>query len=647
LDLSYEELHKIWEHFVSGGENLKGLREEVAKSWLRCREMGYNPLQKTPKVDRSKYKWLMERNSMLVNTASPFIDLISKLVYGTGFVVVLVDKDGYILEMKGSKEAIEQAKQNNYDICSNRSESVAGTNAISLALTENKAIQLEGPEHYNVFHQNWTCAATPIHTHDGKLIGVFNLSGHSSLIHKHTLGMVVSLGQAIEREFLIQEKNRKLRFVNENLKAVIDSISEGVIAINKKGVITEANSKVVKMLNIDRDKLYGVNSLKIFGKDNPLLNAMYSESQYFDNENNFTIGTKKMSFVTTIRQIKNEKNEITGLVGILKEKKDIYRMVNKIIGTKAKFTFDNIIHTNPQMREAINMAQAVAGTDTKVLLEGESGTGKELFAQAIHNASDRHNGPFVAVNCSAIPRDLIESELFGYNEGAFTGAKRGGSIGKFELASGGTLFLDEVSSMPLEMQAKILRVLQQNEITRIGGTQSIQVDVRVISATNVSLEKLVHEGHFRLDLFYRLGVVIIKIPPLRERIEDIPVLFSHLLQNMCRKSGKVIGYNEDELMNLLCSYEWPGNVRELENYIERAVVLAKGSKLTKEHFPEKILQNSAINEFIILKPMSRHEKEIIEKTLVMFSGNISKASKNLGISRNTLYKRIREFNIKV
>lgn len=645
-ELSYDELYRKWKHFVDGGSDLTGLRKEVAHSWRRCRTIGVNPFERSPRIDPGRLPKLLEKNSYLLEVVSPFIDLIDGLIQGTGFIVVLTDKNGFVLEMKGDEQVLRQAGENNFCVGANRSERAVGTNAIGMAIIENKPFQIVGPEHYNVYHHSWTCSAAPIHDTRGRVIGILNLSGHYSLKHRHTLGLVVSLVQAIEREFHLREKSENLKLINEYLKKVIDSISDGVIALDRNGTVTATNAKLKKLFQLNKVKLCGTHAAEIFGEHFSLLEALHSGQDFFDREDFVTLGARKFSCLTTARQIKNEQDQVVGVVGIFKEKKEIHTMVNRMIGARANFTFEDIIGRSPQLERAVNMARMVAQTDNRIILEGESGTGKELFAQAIHNASKRSGGPFIAINCGAIPRELIESELFGYSEGAFTGAKKGGKPGKFELADGGTLFLDEVSSMPLDMQAKLLRVLQQGEITRVGGIETIPVNVRVIAASNKPLEDLVAEGHFRSDLFYRLGVVVIKIPPLRERTGDIPLLFSYLLEKICAKYGIGINSYEEGLIELLSSYEWPGNVRELENYIERAVVLARNSVLTAEHFPKKIFQDLSEKQVTAVKPLALMEKENIERALKIFNGNISKTSRYLGITRNTLYNKMREYNIK-
>lgn len=642
---SSDEVYAIWEKFMNGDKNVKGLRKEILLSWKRSREAGVDPYEKGELADEHTLMSLRNSNQHLLEVVSPFMDLMVNFTRNTGFVVSLTDKDGFIIALNGDCHAIEQGKNNNFVLGVNRLEKKAGTNAISLALTEGKPFQILGPEHFKKTHHDWTCSSAPIHDTHGQIIGVLNLSGHCSLLHKHTLGMVISMVQAIEREFRIREKNAILKLANERLKAVVDSVSEGVVALDKQGVIIEANAKFRQMFRVNQADLSGVTISEILKNPASMLAVLKTGKEYFEREESLSTLAGTLPAMTTGRKIVDDHGEVVGVVGIIKEKKEVYRMVNRLAGSKAIFTFQDIIHQEPQMEKTISIAKAVAEADTRLLLEGESGTGKELFAQSIHNASPRHTGPFVAVNCSAIPRELIESELFGYVEGAFTGAKKGGKPGKFELADGGTLFLDEINSMPLDLQVKLLRVLQQNEITRLGGEQAIPVNVRIIAASNKPLEELVQEGHFRLDLFYRLGVVVLKIPPLRERIKDIPLLFLHLLQKITQSTGKTVEYSMEELIPILCAYDWPGNVRELENYIERAVILAHNGIITPEHFPEKMILTNH-SEAVKKNFLAMKERETIEKVLEIFNGNISKAAKSLGISRSTLYTKIKTYGLR-
>ncbi|HHV79169.1 MAG TPA: sigma-54-dependent Fis family transcriptional regulator [Firmicutes bacterium] len=317
-----------------------------------------------------------------------------------------------------------------------------------------------------------------------------------------------------------------------------------------------------------------------------------------------------------------------------------------------KFHIKNIITASPAMLNVFRVIEKVARTDAPVLIEGESGTGKELVARAIHWESNRRHKPFLPVNCAALPENLLESELFGYEEGAFTGAKRR-KPGKFELADGGTIFLDEIGDLPQGMQAKVLRVIEEKEIERLGGTKRIPVDIRLVSATNKSLREEVGKGRFRQDLYYRLAVIPIKLPPLRERKEDIPLLVAHFIQTLNKTNQKNIKGVSPEAMNMLKAYEWPGNVRELKNVIQQTVVLGEGEVLTPEMLPEYIkcqaVSHSTTAEHSLKDKIQElkagRERQMIQEALSKFGGNRTKAAEYLGISRRSLQMKIKAFGL--
>ncbi|MDA8235978.1 MAG: sigma-54-dependent Fis family transcriptional regulator [Clostridia bacterium] len=328
------------------------------------------------------------------------------------------------------------------------------------------------------------------------------------------------------------------------------------------------------------------------------------------------------------------------------------KTVNRLVGAKARFTFDDSIGECEVFQQAVFLARCGAASSSTILLQGESGTGKELFAQAIHNAGKRANGPFIAVNCGAIPRELIESELFGYEEGAFTGARRGGCPGKFELASGGTIFLDEIGDMPLDLQVILLRVLQEKVLTRLGGRKVIPVDVRVIAATHRDLKSEIKKGQFREDLFYRLDIFTINVPPLRERQEDIPLLAGYFVRKIGRQLGKPFMEISPQALISLTNYVWPGNVRELENALERAINVAPGDQIMVEHLPENlafVIKSQLPTETGLTKLYSLQEIEYqtIIYTLSTLKKNIAQAARVLGVSRNTLYKKIQQYQIEI
>ncbi len=360
-------------------------------------------------------------------------------------------------------------------------------------------------------------------------------------------------------------------------------------------------------------------------------------------------------------------NKIIGAIGkvIFKDITDFYDMSKKIITMEkeikyykdqlkkqksAKYSFSNIIGESKSLMEVKNICQRAAMSDSNVLIMGESGTGKELFAHAIHNASDRASGPFVKINCAAIPSELLESELFGYEGGAFTGAKKEGKVGKFELANGGSIFLDEIGDMPLQMQVKLLRVLQEREIERIGSTKTRPINVRIISATNKNLEEEVKTGNFREDLYYRLNVMSVNIEPLRKRKDDIRPLAKALVKKLSSQMGVHVDSISEKAMAALEAYDWPGNIRELENVIERSINLLDSDRIIKvSTLPVHITQSHKTHVYIAGSTLKEQlydvEKSIILECLNENQGNKQKTANDLDMSRTSLYQKLKSYGI--
>lgn len=358
-----------------------------------------------------------------------------------------------------------------------------------------------------------------------------------------------------------------------------------------------------------------------------------------------------------------ENNQIIGGISILNEINDVYKLSqelnrsNMMIKTlekhvkrmgKAKYDFEDIISIDPKSLETKRLAKKIALSNSNVLITGESGTGKELYANAIHGASDRQNGPFIAVNCASFESNLLESELFGYEEGAFTGAKKGGKIGLFEVANGGTLFLDEISEINYGLQAKLLRSLQEKSIRRLGGLSEISIDIRLLCATNKPLEKMVEESSFRKDLFYRIAVVPISILPLRERPEDILPLAEGFLKDFLSKTNRSLTLSQDA-MTMLYHYNWPGNIRELKNSIEFAINMAEDEVIQADHLPKAIQKEGIKKNIIKLKSLDeairQAELQEINKALIIYGNTVEgkkQAAQALGISLATLYNKLKE-----
>ena len=357
-------------------------------------------------------------------------------------------------------------------------------------------------------------------------------------------------------------------------------------------------------------------------------------------------GGQKVPISISTAVLKNERGQIIGGVETFRDLSAIEELKKEL---SQKYTLGDIISKNHLIHDIFNILPNIAESDSTVLIQGTSGTGKELFAKAIHNLSRRKAKPFIKVNCGALPDTLLESELFGYIKGAFTDAKKD-KPGRFALANEGTIFLDEVGDMSPSLQVKLLRVLQEREYEPLGSTSLRKTDVRIIAATNQDLSKLVNEGKFRDDLFYRLNVVRIELPPLSQRREDIPLLIDAFVQKFNAKMGKQIIGVSDQALRLLLKYDYPGNVRELENIIEHAFVLCGGNRINVDCLPKELtMRQEETNSFMPVKeghPLGRAEAEVVKRTLEKHKGNRIKAAQELGISRATLWRKIKRYGLK-
>ncbi len=457
-----------------------------------------------------------------------------------------------------------------------------------------------------------------------------------------------------ERMLELSDANRRLSTVNSYLQSTLNNISEGVILISENGETLFLNYGSNAALSPGENSLSAAIREHALKKKNSAIYRMLRQKEDFKNaEITFATGSGDVAYLVSGSHIEGDGEPGRGLL-ILKPMAEMKHLINKFSGAQAKYHFEEIIGDSAMIRDAIQLARRVAAGEGNIMIEGESGTGKELFAQSIHNASNRRNGPFIAVNCGALPRDLIASELFGYAEGSFTGAKKGGKPGKFEMATGGTIFLDEIGDMPMEQQITLLRVIQERTVTRIGAAKSIPIDARVICATNKDLHKEVEMANFRQDLFFRLNVINLHIPPLRERREDIPVLFHHFLHNhRSYDEGETVA--DEAFMNRLLAYDWPGNVRELQNITERAFFIAHGRPFTVQDLPKYLLNAVTAEpngETVPPETAERTatpknpEKEQIEKLLAKHRFNASRVAEELGVSRTTLYRKFKKYGLR-
>lgn len=660
-----EQLFQSWEGMITS-EYLQGpdIQEEIYQSWLRCKQHGVNPFEEVrhPHLCGDALEDVLSQRKQLLTVANPFMQQLYAIVKGTGFVVVLTNEEGYILKTIGDTDATEQPTTSNFFIGASWQEYDAGTNAIGTALMIKSPVQVTGPEHYCKQHHDITCSAAPIMDPRGNLIGILDISGPCASAHAHTLGMVVAAAGAIIAQLRLACKNNQLTMANTKLRNFFNMVSDAVIVLDQFGNVAEINPAVEKVLCRTGSELIGQPLCHLLdqpSEQKSVNELLRSRSRRTEQELTFSTRKGPCSCLVYSEPIVDEQDNVAGSFVTLQPVKAVQSLVHRYGGYMASLQFNDIIGDSRELKEAIELARLSAGSSSNVLLQGESGTGKEIFAQSIHNLSPRRKGPFVALNCGAIPRELVGSELFGYEEGAFTGAKKSGKPGKFELAAGGTLFLDEIGDMPLEHQAVLLRVIQEKRMTRIGGLKVIPVDVRLICATHKNLLEKVHCGTFRQDLYYRLNVMSIFIPPLRERKEDIPQLFYYFLDRLCRDRKTRITV-DNAIMPYLYSYGWPGNVRELQNVVERAVNLALNgvispSQLPEEmsgHAPQCITAPGSGNDTALQDNLNHHrqqkqqrEKEELILCLDRFSGNVSQVARELKISRKTVYNRLQRHHI--
>jgi len=640
--------------------NTKIYHELIKSSLERCAKLGITEDQIYSKriIDHAELQDVFSKNRDLILTASPYIEHLMSIVRGKNFFVLLTDREGCILNALGDEKILSEAFNLKMIAGAYMNEESIGTNAMSLVIKSEAPVQLSGKDHFIKAYHRWTCSGAPIKDVTGNLIGALNLTGYSDSVHPHTLGMVIAASNAIEEMLKVKEFNRLQNMTNRHIKTIFNSMPVAILTSDLDGNIKIHNQRAVDLFGNKYKQLTATNVSEIIEEWSSVKEAINREKNVTRFVN---IRALRNHFpcAMTASPIYNPQDDSIEVVFILREDKS---KTNKK-QYQPYYTFDKIMGQDESFVNTIEYAKKISNNRSTILISGESGCGKEVFAQAIHNYSKRMDEPFIALNCGAIPNQLIESELFGYEEGAYTGAKKGGNIGKFEQANNGTIMLDEIGEMPLDMQTRLLRVLQENIITRIGSQNPIPIDVRIIAATNKDLKKEVELGRFRKDLFYRLNVLPLYLPPLKERKSDIYLLFQYFMKNISEKYGrKEIEITEESRM-ILENYNWPGNVRELENVVELIIgtesfpgkYFAKNSNqdilALSDHATDDQSAITASERLENLDPsrldMSYVEKEHIAKVLKLFQGNISQASQALGVQRNTLYSKIKKYRIVV
>lgn len=594
---------QTWMSFVQEGSlDERKLSNEIIGSWQLCRQHKVNPFDGVgcKILDQDQLDKKIKENQLLVNLTKQNINPLRRFLNGWRYVTTLTDRDGCILFKTGENKVEQAAEEIFFKEGAKWDEPEVGTNAIGLAKRLKKAITVKGYEHFAVASQKWNCFASPILDQDNELLGVLNISSLSLPINYH---YVLSSVQLAADTISLDWKKKIQGDIEYLMRCNFKSENPSIICTTNKIICS-----LPKELPSRYNRFLGL----------PLHNL-----------------TEEIHLSEVFIPIMNE-NRIIG-----------YRIPLKIEKSKIKtmtLSFKGVRGTSLNYQHVLDEVEKVAPTNAAVHIFGETGTGKEVIAEAIHANSHRAAGPFIKLNCGAIPEQLLESELFGYESGAFTGANNKGYKGKFEQADGGTLFLDEIGDMPQSMQVALLRVLQQKELTRLGGTNVKKVDVRIITAANLDIRDLVKQGKMRQDLFFRIYIYPITIPPLRERKEDI----KSLIENYYQRKDWYPSWHR-RLETIFMKGEWRGNIRELHNALERCEILYSNQAPTDE----ELYQLISSLEIIIPDPScpqvydfkDKIEIKEIEKALTKHRGHVSKAAKELNISRATLYRKMKKYQI--
>lgn len=640
------------------GEEMNFQKDYIVNSHERCRqfEVEKDRIYSKKIISGDELAKKLEAKRELIDTADLYVHELYNFVKGSNFFSLLTDEEGCILSIIGDEGILSEAFSFRMVPGAYMDERSIGTNSMGTTLAEGKPVQVSGQEHYISAYHRWTCSASPIRNSRGEIIGTIDLTGYSECVNLHTLGMVVAAASAIEEMMDIKRYTEELSMEKKFTETIIDSIEVGILTSDLTGNIKTVNHYVANLLGYSQDEIQQMNMRELLDNWDNIKTSVISLRGFTDEDVFVNARRKKLQFSLSAYPHLDGRQNLMNIVFVFKEVKKVRKLANKIMGHQAYYTFEKIIGRDKNFLQIIDYAKKIADSRSNVLIMGESGTGKELFAQAIHNYSNRHDEPFVALNCGAIPRNLIESELFGYEGGAFTGAKSSGQPGKFEIAEGGTIFLDEIGEMPLDMQTRLLRVIEEGIVSRVGSIKETVVDVRVIAATNKDLNEEVRTGNFRKDLYYRLNVLPIKLIPLRERKDDIPLLSRYFMERISAKLDKKSLDIDEETMRCLLEYEWPGNVRELENIIELMVnteaipdSLMKTDRYTGKNAEEnanrteRAVPCELIKENLNLESM---EKKNILQALNIYNGNITICAKELGIGRNTLYRKMETYGIK-
>jgi transcriptional regulator of acetoin/glycerol metabolism len=643
-----------WERFLNGDEGgSDALRRLIDDSWRRCHGASVDPAiyRAPPPIKENSLHSLQTECSELLTAGTPVMAAARDFLAETGTVMVLTDQSGTILNLEGDMSTRGAAEDVHLLSGANWSELACGTNAIGTALAVGHAVQIHSAEHYCAGIKRWSCAATVVRDpYDKSILGVVDVSALTESYNRLSLALVLATAGRIENRLARLELDIRYRLLEGCVDRLSSMGSDGVIVFDRRGQAIKSNvrlSAVMADLGIGAAAAgpEGLASLSVrWNKDleTPEHLPEWVRREWLEPviENGEHIGS-----VLTLPSRRG-----SALSG------SSPHAVTAVGDGAGKGGFEKVIGRSDELLQAVGRARQLARSRVPVLLLGETGVGKDVFARGIHESGSPKDAPFVALNCGGFSRELLSSELFGYAEGAFTGARQGGAIGKIEAASGGTLFLDEIGEMPLDLQPHFLRVLEEGEVYRIGENKPRKVNFRLIAATHRDLRKEIHSGGFRMDLFYRVAVTSVIIPPLRERPDDLALLGEHFLTQLSQRHGMSPRTLSPAVMSLLRQYPWPGNIREFRNVMESMLLTSAKPLLDIDDVPPHLsmplptasplpAEPGPFDDVPALGGLEHAEREVILNAIRQFDGNMTAVAREIGIAKSTLYVKLKRFGI--
>ncbi|MFA5903073.1 MAG: sigma 54-interacting transcriptional regulator [Desulfobacula sp.] len=638
------DFFSVWNNFVKTGDT-RNVPSHIRASWERSRKFGVNPLDKIfPEVvSQSPAKKINQENEDLHKLIQYHCRDISNKTDLSVFNISFSGPDGCVISIGGHDKISRISDNSEVSIGFNLSEGAVGTTAPGISLVELRPSMVHAEEHFSkIFH--WaTCFAVPIFNHKNKIAGCLNISTTTENRHKleHTALFFYNLANSFQFEHFIKKKFQELKMYSSFFDSTFKYADKNLVLIDNDMDIINLNAKAMASFGINSFELNN-NIIRLFDMDAGRFNAVL-DNKGIDTFDLRCRGDYTPFSIKALPIYDSSGNETSYLLELEPEKKKF--VLPDKSKNQARFTFNHIIGNSTPITNIITKAKKAAKSGSNILIEGKTGTGKELFAQAVHSESRFSDGPFIAINCSAIPNELVESELFGYEKGSYTGALRSGSTGKFEMANNGTIFLDEIQTMSLPAQMKILRTIEDRSVVRVGGKAPISLNLRIIAATSENIEKEVENGRFLSALFFRINVVRLQIPELKDRKEDIPLLIDYFIREMNRQFGNTIKGMDEEALKALLHYSWPGNIRELKNAVESGFNFCDG------HFIDLDSLNIPFSGQTEPLPaeqksctMDSITKQILKENLERF-GNVTDAAAFLGIPVSTFYRRMKKFGL--